>query len=217
MKKENLPVIIAIALPILLVLVVAASLYFPGVNARPQYGFLYAQASWPYAYSSHGNECTIYANYYEIDGTHLAKKKFTSATSTPKDMNYYPDANYKAPPVPSMPAMPYGDPTSYCYGYARVLNKDAPDLYMYDAVADESKLISYEDAAKLTLVEGVISPDGYTVSNMYQSSGFFDMFGGNDGYGVYATRKNYRVKLSVPQLNAYGGDDLGFIAWVNQK
>lgn len=220
MKKENLPVIIAIALPVLLILVVAAFVYIPNSIGRPQYNFIYTQTNWPYSYSYNGTECLVYKSYYEIEGNRLIKKDFAAAgtsatgssTSTlPRDMNYYGNNAYK----PMIAVAPL-DPAAYCAGYSRVVKKDAPELYIYESAADSTRLLPYEEASKLTLVDGMISPDGYTVQGGYQSSGLFDLFGGGNGYELYAMKKDRRVKLSVPQFEMYGGGNFGFISWINK-
>lgn len=212
MKKENLPVIIAIALPVLLILAVAAFAYLPNAGAKPGYNFLYVQNMWPYAYSYQGSECTIYKNYYEIENNHLSRKPFASATSTPMNMDVNSSA-YGRFPVEKVLSP---DPASYCSGYSRVVRKDAPDVYIYEAATDSARLIPYDEASKLTLVDGVFSPDGYTVGSSYSSSGFLEIFGGDNNYGIYAMKKNYKVKISIPQSENYGYGNFGFLAWVGK-
>lgn len=42
-KKQNLPLIIGFALPILMIVFIAASVYIPGLFSQPKYNFLYAE------------------------------------------------------------------------------------------------------------------------------------------------------------------------------
>ncbi len=41
-NKKNLPLIIALSLPIIMIIVLAAAIYLPGVNKKPAHNFLYA-------------------------------------------------------------------------------------------------------------------------------------------------------------------------------
>jgi len=42
MNKKNLPLILALSIPILMIILVAAFIYFPGVGKKPKVNFLYA-------------------------------------------------------------------------------------------------------------------------------------------------------------------------------
>lgn len=214
MKKENLPVIIAIALPVLLVLAVALSVYVPNIGARPQYDFLYTQTSWPYSYSHNGSQCTIYKNYYEIENGKVVLRP-ANATSTLNPKSSYMDPAMVAYPAASSRISPAFDP---CQGYSRIVRKDSPELYIYKSASDETSVISYEDVSKLTLADGLVSPDGFSISSGYRSSGIFDIFDGGSNYELVAQKKNKRVRLSIPDadLYMYGDRSFGFIGWINK-
>lgn len=42
-KKQNLPLLIGFAIPILMIVFIAASVYIPGLFSQPKYNFLYAE------------------------------------------------------------------------------------------------------------------------------------------------------------------------------
>jgi len=192
-KKENLPVISALVLPVVLILAVAVFAYFSNKGAGSAYDFLYVDAARPYPSYQNG-QCITYSEYYEIDGSQLIERPGPVAVPEPGS------------------AVPAAAP--YCSGYTQVVKKDAPDLYLYNHSDGSSKEISYADATKLDLVDGQVSPDGYTVGGGYQSSGIFDIFGGGDSYAIYASTKEKSVRLSIPEGGMYNEDEFGFIAWV---
>jgi hypothetical protein len=184
---------------------VAGTVLLQNGNTKIANNFLFTEDSWPYAYSYQGSECTVYTNYYEINGTQLLKKKFEASSTT------------SVVPVQGPKPVPVNPVDSYCSGYARVVKKDAPDLYIYESAKNAARIIPYEEASKLTLTPGIISPDGYTVMGDYQSAGIFDMFGGNDGYGIYAIKGRSQVRLSIPENDSYNRGQFAFLAWVENK
>jgi hypothetical protein len=73
MKKENIPLIIGLCIPILMIIIIAASIYVPTFFApEPAYDFIYA--TWQHNYPSH--------NYYVSDG------KIVQDNSPPPYENY---------------------------------------------------------------------------------------------------------------------------------
>ncbi|MBI2096597.1 MAG: hypothetical protein HYT40_00345 [Candidatus Sungbacteria bacterium] len=63
--KQNLPLAIGIAIPILMILFVVGSIYLPGIFIHPQYNFLYVSNSYPY-YGDYG-----YVKFYTVDNGKL--------------------------------------------------------------------------------------------------------------------------------------------------
>ncbi len=63
MNKKNLPLYIALAVPLLMILLVAAFIYLPGIGKKPQINFLYMTGT------------NIYSGYgqreYQVKGGHL--------------------------------------------------------------------------------------------------------------------------------------------------
>ncbi|MEO6536768.1 MAG: hypothetical protein ABIT47_03655 [Candidatus Paceibacterota bacterium] len=92
----------------------------------------------------------------------------------------------------------------------------APRLYYYNTSTNAAREISYEEAQALSVISGPTSPDGYLVEYRYNSSGIFDLFGGNgDGSGYYVTKGGAGKKL--PALSAgtdsYRGN-VAIIGWI---
>ena len=49
-NKKNIPLIIALAIPVLMIILVAAFIYMPGFGKKPQYNFLYLTGNNVYPY-----------------------------------------------------------------------------------------------------------------------------------------------------------------------
>jgi len=58
MKKENIPLYIGLALPIILIIIIAAVIYIPRFLVDPQYDFIYFEENWNSRFST--TECTEY-------------------------------------------------------------------------------------------------------------------------------------------------------------
>ena len=55
-NKKNLPLYIALAVPVLMIILVAAFIYLPGIGQKPKYNFVYMSGNniYDYGYSSYG-------------------------------------------------------------------------------------------------------------------------------------------------------------------
>lgn len=198
MKKEtlqrNLPVILAVSLPVLLVLFVALLAFIPNLGPKPQYDFLYTKVEtrWQYVMNQ---GCEVYASYYTIEQNQLIAKPF--------DVSVFDSKNTVEP----------------CSGYSTVIKKEAPKLFLYRVKDEKSEEISLDNAQKLVLKGYPSSPDGFTVQKrMINNSGILDIFGGRNEGGVYASKKNSYIKLNFPeQENSYYVRDFNFISWVDQS
>ncbi len=64
LNKKNLPLYIALAVPVLMIVVVAAMIYLPGIGKKPKINFLYMTGTYvyDYGYGSGG---------YQVGGGHL--------------------------------------------------------------------------------------------------------------------------------------------------
>lgn len=133
---------------------------------------------------------------------------------------------------------PYGDDYSYAVAdghLARRVNQQAllewqgqvqvarkpdptraPQIYRYVVSSDSVKLVSYEDAAKLSLDAGPTSDDGFTVGlTDYGGEGIFSLMGGS---GPNPTLPIYRDgalvgRLPLPSSLAQYGQP-SFLAWI---
>ncbi len=51
--KKNLPLIIGLAIPVLMIIVVVIAVYVPNMFAHPTYGFVFSVGDYPYNYGKH--------------------------------------------------------------------------------------------------------------------------------------------------------------------
>lgn len=195
MKKEtlrqNLPAIIAISLPVLLVIVIGLLSILPSFGPKPAYDFIFARDL--SSYHSSGSACTTYKNYYVIDNGVL--------TESPYQISVF-DSQKTAEP---------------CYGYSSIIAKDAPDLFVYKTATDTVSPISLEEASKLRAISGNLSPDGYSVSKRMMDRGIFELFGGANDSGVYISQKNRYIRTSIDPANngSYYDNDFNLITWID--
>ena len=63
LNKKNLPLYIALAVPVLMIILVAAFIYLPGIGKKPKVNFLYMTGNNVYDYA--------YNSGYQISGGHL--------------------------------------------------------------------------------------------------------------------------------------------------
>ena len=198
MKKEtlqrNLPVILAISLPIALVLFVALLAFIPNLGPKPQYDFLFTQNQTRSRYLPNGS-CEVYKNYYTIEQQQLIIKPF--------EVSVFDSKNVSEP----------------CAGFSSIIKKDSPELYIYRMNEEKSEEISFENAQKLVLKGTLTSPDGFSVQKrMINNGGILDIFGGQSEGGVFASKKNSYIKLNFPeQENSYYDRDFNFVSWVSQS
>ncbi len=64
-EKKNIPLIIALAIPVLMIALVAAFIYLPGIGQKPKYNFLYATGINIYSLSSDIN------GSYNVESGHI--------------------------------------------------------------------------------------------------------------------------------------------------
>lgn len=203
MKKENLPVVIAIALPILLILVVAIFAYVPKSAQKLAYNFVFLEQSASYARA--GNECVVFKNTYTVENnaiklTPLKQPLLTDTAGRPMS------AIDKEIAIKAR----YG-----CYTDSPFLEREAPKLYLYNADVDAVEEITFEQASKLQVVGQRTSPDGYTVGYKYVSNGIFELFGSNgNNSGMYATKRDINVPLNLASEGYYNNSEIDFLAWV---
>jgi len=105
LNKKNLPLYIALAVPVLMIILVAAFIYLPGIGKKPAHNFLYMTGNnvYDYAYNNIG---------YQVNGGHLV---------------YNPPAS-PAPNQPNYPAS--GDVHFYLYDVA---NNQAKEVTLAEA------------------------------------------------------------------------------------
>ena len=193
--KNHWLVILAFALPILLVIGIALSAYWPAWSLSTEYDFVYAtcgsnyQSSYPYNY-----DCVNYlSNYYQIKNG-----KLTTIEVKPL-----------GPPPPKEPAevsKPYTPPATH--------------LFLHRSQRNEGREITLAEAQTLKLNELLTAPDGVSVASGYQRGEieFFPFFnGGGSRYGYYLVKGNKKQKLNLVGEDGrayYYRDNFKFIGWI---
>jgi hypothetical protein len=195
MKKEtlqqNLPAIIAIALPVLLVLIIALLTMLPNLGPKPQYDFLFVKQPTRSHYEA--SACVVYSHYYDTEEGKLVKKPYTVSVFDKKEV---------------------AEP---CYGYSQIKQEEVPELYIYRTLHGTVYPISFEQASMLETKGETVSPDGYTVTKRMINRGILELFGGSND-GIFISKKNQHIKINIddPNLSSYYGDEFNFITWTNQ-
>ncbi|MEK7209292.1 MAG: hypothetical protein AAB677_03460 [Patescibacteria group bacterium] len=194
--KKHLAVILAFALPILLVIGIALSVYWPSWSLSTEYDFVYAtcgsnyQSSYPYNYN-----CADYLNnYYQVKNGKLT----------------IIDVKPLGPPSPRESAetiKPYVPPATH--------------LFRHDSQKNEGREITLAEAQTLQLNELLTAPDGVSVESSYNRGEveFFPFFnGGSSHYGYYLTKGNKRQELNLVGEESdryyYNRDSFKFIGWI---
>ena len=148
-----------IAVPLVLLGILAAILYLPRLSVRPDYDFIYSRCS----------EYQCSTRYIVENGT-VAERTDTTWSSSRS--------------VPSQ-------------------------LYYYDVGANESRALTYDEAARYNLAAGSHSPDGYTVKRQSRSSGF--LFGGGyDSQWVIGKNQAWRPIAIDDTMH----EDVVILGWV---
>ncbi|MBI5529995.1 MAG: hypothetical protein HY918_00650 [Candidatus Doudnabacteria bacterium] len=80
MNKKNLPLILALSIPIIMIIVLAMAIYLPGWNKKPQHNFIYATGDNAYYYGQ--------TKYQIVDG-YLRQNPQPATTTDP----YYKPVN----------------------------------------------------------------------------------------------------------------------------
>ena len=188
--RQNLPAIIAIALPVLLVLVIALLTALPNLGPKPQYDFLFVKE--PTRSHYRGDSCVVYSHYYDTEDGKLVKKPYAVTVFDKKEV---------------------AEP---CSGYAQVIQEEIPELFVYRTGHAAVYPINFEQASQLEAKGETVSPDGYTVSKRLMNRGILELFGGNND-GVFMSKKNQHVKIDLGDETGssyYYDNNFNFITWV---
>lgn len=140
--KQNIPLVVGIAIPILMVMFVAGAIYIPRLFIDikpPQYDFLYV--------SGDNN------NYYDYPGFYSGRPYPVYAVIDDKLVMNDP------PPPPKG----YSGPD---------IEQPAPKLFLHDVSENKSRKVSFEEAVGFTLDSSYESPDGFEVTHGRNNSDF---------------------------------------------
>lgn len=178
--KKNLPLIVGIGLPILMILFIWASISLPGLFTKdPQFNFLYSVDQKGGYYGP--GETT-----YQVDDSHLVKDEVPVLNKVDRDPNL----------PPSRP----------------------PTLFVHDVKTDQSREISFDDAAKLKLDSNPKSPDGFEIVGSEYGGGFFPFFFGSGEYRNthYLKKGSFTRELAVRSSGSYSPYSFRFLGWLLQ-
>lgn len=161
MKKEQLPLIIGLAIPVLLIAVLAAIIYVPRLYVKPSFDFVYAVGSYPVSLDS---EAKTRVEYSVVNDR---LKKTTSPAEVSLDPNdkYYYGLHVTTPP--DFYRYDVTEHKSISLSEEEILqltldpNEAAPDGFKmsYGQEGDDifSSLFGGRDYAKRILVKGTVS------------------------------------------------------------
>jgi|GEM_PF-1826405 len=95
-----------------------------------------------------------------------------------------------------------------------------PDIYHHDVVKNESRKLTFEEATKLTLTEGYISPGGYEVicgGNSNRGMDLFEglFFGGGDCSRRFLVNREKRASTPV-KLTLKDQWDFRLLGWIKR-
>lgn len=134
LKKTNLPVVLAFFAPLLMIVIVAASVYIPRLYTKPMYDFVYVSGVSAYR----ANEL-----YEVIDGK-ITKKANPPFMGPLEGMS----STDKLPVEPQI--LRYDEPSD-------------TDFYRYEVATHSSKKLTYDEVSKLSINDDNTSPDGFRV------------------------------------------------------
>lgn len=193
--ERNIALIVGIAIPVLMVLIIAGVVYVPRwfhFTPPPQRDFIYAVGgevmypSYPGMYAPPypaGVSRGVWPQYvYQVVGGKLTRRD----AGTP-------------PPE-------YGKMT---------VTETEPLFYVHHVATNKSEQVLFADAEKFTLDPSMKSPDGFVIERGGSGDGgmFPFFYDGNRGYNAQYIRKDYfseKLDLNLPS-NDYGEF---FLAWV---
>jgi hypothetical protein len=188
--KKNFAILLAFTLPIVLIIVVALSVYLPSIFLSTNYNFVYTV-------------CTDGTNYYYPHDCNNYLQKHYSVVNNKIVVN---DAGVTL--------------DSNSFDKTPDISKNyTARIFLHDTAKNESREIAFEEAEMLTLSSLLTSPDGVTVSNQYDRNGsdfFFVFDGGYSSYGYYLTKGKSRNKLNLinDTDRYYYGNNFQFMGWV---
>ncbi len=183
--QNKTKIIIAVALPVLILLFVVGSVLVPRLFFTPKYDFLYTIES----------GCNYYCNNWTPYSVRTGDKD--SSTFGTLEKNPLPEMVDPGPTgTVNAPAVPKG------------ANPHYPILYLYQAATDTFRKVDFEEAKTLgRLIGDGSAPDGTVVlGSGYRSRGLFgELFGGGSyNYnGLYLKNGTWSKLITVQNSNNY--------------
>lgn len=184
--KNNFAVVIAFLLPLLLILIVALSIYIPSLLVHTNYNFVYAS-------------CTESSNYYYYDCNSYLAKRY-SVVGGKLTVN-------EVPPVKDA----YGKdlPESQRNYSSHIFIHNTKNNESREISLDEAKNLNLSNL--LTSPDGVTVSSNYTSGGDY----FFPFGGSSSSYGYYLMKGKGKSKLNLINSSDryYYQNNFQFIGW----
>lgn len=187
MNKKHIPLIGAIALPIIFIIILALVILVPASKLNPQFDFVYINTG--EQYNSRIGEIRFKNTYEVIDQKLVKKELVVSPQILAQEKLYLNQIEYK----------------------------EAPTLFYYDFETESSREISFEEAQDFVIVKDVTSPDGYTVEFDSTHDGIFEIFGSDNSSGYVIQKDGVKKQIKGLSSGPYDlyRSDLQIIGWVN--
>ncbi|HLC83807.1 MAG TPA: hypothetical protein VJI69_08245 [Bacteroidia bacterium] len=184
--KQNLPIILAFALPIALIIVVSLVIYIPKNSVSTDYNFLYATC----------DDSSRY--YYSYNCKSLLQKKYTVTNNKLVVNTVAPFKDYN------------GD------GILDEVDTYQTRLFLHDSKKNESKEITLQESQSYNLHSLLTSPDSVTISYDYEGSyDVFPFYNGRSSSGYYLTKGDGKSKLNLIESGRYYNEnEFYFIGWI---
>lgn len=195
--KKNFVLLLAFALPIILIAGVALSVHLSSLKPTTTYNFVYTTCTDGTNYTSSYYCDTYLQKRYSVAKNKIVVNEVASSTEINNSKEKLSEA------VPE-------EERDYT---AR--------LFLHDSTTNVSREITLSEAEELSLSSLLTSPDGFTISSDYDRSGGGALFifgGGYSSFGYYLKKGDDRKHLNLVNNNGnYYEDNFHFIGWVLPK
>ncbi len=190
--KKNFAVILAFLLPLVLIVVVALTVYLPSLFVSTEYSFVYSTCvDNGYSYS-----CGYNYNYNN-------QKRYSVVNGSLSVTEIDPNQDLDKNGVPDQKQW------------------TGPRLFIYDTKTSQSREITEQEALGFRYSGLMTSPDGITLSNGYDyNGGVFPFSFGSGSYDYYFVKGKAKKKLNLFGADSnryYYQNGFQFIGWVLNK
>jgi hypothetical protein len=189
--KQNIVILLAFILPILLITGVALSVYIPSLFLSTKYNFVYTTCA-------KGID-----SEYPFKCINYTQKRYSVVNNKMIINNIDPTLDSDNNKIPDI--------------YDSDFSNDTIRIILHDTEKNESREITFEEAQTLTLNNFETSPDGVAIKGDWSGGSDFFMFGGSSStYGYYLTKGKIKNKLNLiyDYDQYYYREGLQFIGWV---
>ncbi|MDP2593050.1 MAG: hypothetical protein Q8P52_00145 [bacterium] len=186
--RKHWPIVLAFALPLLLILVVLFSVYIPSLFISTEYDFIYA---------------TCEDNHYYYDCGAYLNKRYTVKDGKLFENTVTADEVNARVPIPENAKT--ATPVEY-----------KTRIFLHDTAENQSREITLEEARGLNLSPLKTSPDGVTVTSSWDyNNDFLFPFSGRSEYyySLSKGRSKSRLNIIMDEASRYS-QNLQFIGWV---